>query len=180
MVYWCKWCSGVLVNMQLCLEMMKSHIKTDAKCIWFSFCNRISHFLGQALSWNVTHAVTCLPLCAPGVMTSLQGSLLPLASFGLSLCLLPPCVLVCKLVTPLRNRPVPQMSASAPMTSSLHHPPPSLLLPHLMTSCYPLRNRPVSDTSRAFKTFAHLGACPFQCIDMLLFWFGCQWPANKS
>ena len=89
MVYWCKWCSGVLVNMQLCLEMMKSHIKTDAKCIWFSFCNHISHFLGQALSWTVKHAVTCLPLCAPGVMTSLQGSLLP------------PCKLWLVLVTPL-------------------------------------------------------------------------------
>ena len=25
----------------------------------------------------------------------------------------------------------------------------------------------------------YLGACPFQCLDMLLFWFGCQWPADK-
>ena len=105
-------------------------------------CKACNHLFALSVhqGWWLPSKVACYPLQAWACMS-----------------LLPPCVLVCKLVTPLRNRPVPQMSASAPMTSSLHHPPPSLLLPHLMTSCYPLRNRPVSDTSRAFKTFTFLG-----------------------
>ena len=52
----------------------------------------------------------------------------------------------------------------------------TLLLPQLMTSCYPLRNRPVSDTSHASKTSTYLGSL----FQLLLFCCGCHWPATNE
>ena len=102
-------------------------------------------YCGPYFKWPRHHLgaeATCLPsvaplvvaLCAPrlwapGLMTSLPS-------------LLPPW----GIVPSARCRPVLHwLLCTTP------------LLPHLMTSCYPLRNRPVSDTSRAFKTFTFLG-----------------------
>ena len=164
MVYWCKWCSGVLVNIQLCLEMMKSHFKTDAKCIWFSFCNRISHFLGQALSWNVKHAVTCLPLCAPGVMTSLQGSLLPPSAAWACACY--PLVCLCaSLLPPWGIVPSPRCR---PLLQWLLHcttllPPCSSLISWLLVTRWEIA---LSVTRLVLSKLlpTHLGACPFAAL----------------
>ena len=81
-----------------------------------------------ALSGTMCTKTVPQSLWAPGLMTSLPS-------------LLPPW----GIVPSARCRPVLHwLLCTTP------------LLPHLMTSCYPLRNRPVSDTSRAFKTFTFL------------------------